>query len=246
MLFDLKNKSFCKKIKEKYFQKDVFEIDIKHQLNIDDFNTIININAPLTILSLRKVKNGMEDLEDLNAEQKAKNYITQSIERIAKFEFTGKFTDIKRLKENYFAYIYFQKLISAYFYKDRIINTNISFEVGNKKLTLILYSTEMSIIKYLDSSPESNNNDNKVKLKINQKKRNKTNNMDANENKNEEKPEIKEIEIDEKNEDKQKKSNKNAINLEEGKEKKVREKEKEKEKHYGDKILGEKRNRKKG
>ena len=198
------------------------------------------------IISVRKVKERDENMEDINAQKEALNYIKENIKRIAKFEYTGSFNDIKGLKENYFAYIYFQKLISAYFYKDRIINTNISFEVGNKKLTLILYSTEMSIIKYLDSSPESNNNDNKVKLKINQKKRNKTNNMDANENKNEEKPEIKEIEIDEKNQEEQKKSNKNAINLEEGKEKKVREKKKEKEKHYGDKILGKKINRKKG
>ena len=162
LLFDLKNKSFCKKIKEKYFQKDVFEIDIKHQLNIDDFNTIININAPLTILSLRKVKNGMEDLEDLNAEQKAKNYITQSIERIAKFEFTGKFTDIKRLKENYFAYIYLKKEISIYFYKDTIIKNdeNLNYNnYSNKKLYLILYSAKEINEDYLDSSPESENDE---------------------------------------------------------------------------------------
>ena len=246
ILFDLDKKSFFKKENKILKSIDILDIDNKYQLDVIDFDKIIQIEKPLQIISVRKVKERDENMEDINAQKEALNYIKENIKRIAKFEYTGSFNDIKGLKENYFAYIYFQKLNSAYFYKDRIINTNISFEVGNKKLTLILYSTEMSIMKYLDSSPESNNNDNKVKLKINQKKRNKTKNMDANENKNEEKPEIKEIEIDEKNEDKQKKSNKNAINLEEGKEKKVREKKKEKEKHYGDKILGEKRNRKKG
>ena len=240
ILFDLDKKIFYKRENQNIYSIDIFDINSKYQLDIIDFDKIIQIEKPLQIISVRKVKGRDENMEDINTQKEALNYIKGGIKRIAKFEYLGNFADLKGLKENYFAYIYFQNLYSVYFYKDRIVGGNINFEVGEKKLTLILYSTEISTEKYLDSSPESNNN-NKIKLKKNQMEEKKKKNKDDNEKKSE----IKEIEIDEKNEDIQKKSNKSGINSKEEKAKKEKKKNewqnKEKnEEQFDNEILGHK------
>ena len=126
-------------------------------------------------------------MEDTNAQIEAKNFIKENIKRIAKFEYIGNFADLKRLKENYFAYIYFKNLSYAYFYKDRIVSGHGNMDMGEKKLTLILYCAEMATKNYLDSNPESTNNNNQEKLKTNKSKREKSKNIEKNkkeENKN--------------------------------------------------------------
>ena len=85
--------------------------------------------------------------------------IGQSIKRIAKFEFKGNFTDLKKLNKNYFAYIYLKSKeeISIYFYKEIIIKNNEVKDYNNfsdKRLTLILYSIKQIKKEYFDSSLE--------------------------------------------------------------------------------------------
>ena len=156
ILFDLNTCLFYERVNGNSIIKDIFEFNDKYQLNITDLNEIIKIDNPLTILSLRKVKEGNEDDEDEKAKQKAKKYIKQ-IKKIAKFEYTGKFADLKQLNKNYFANIYIRKKISIYFYDKKIINNN---EIGNydkdskKKLNLILYSKSQTKKNYTDSSME--------------------------------------------------------------------------------------------
>ena len=159
ILFDLNTCLFYERVKGNSIEKDIFEIDDKYLLNVIDFNEIIEINHPLTILSSRKVKERDEDKEDEKAEEKAKNLMGQSIKRIAKFEFKGNFTDLKKLNENYFAYIYLKSKeeISIYFYKEIIIKNNEVKDYNNfsdKRLTLILYSIKQINKEYFDSSLE--------------------------------------------------------------------------------------------
>ena len=134
-------------------------------MNFENFNEIITIDKPLKILSVRKVKDRDEDKEDLDSNQIAKCYINNNIKRIAKFEYYGSLTDLKGLKENYFLYIYFQKKISIYYYKDRIVKIIKQKEddkIDTKKYTLILYSTEIINDKYLDSSKEIDDDKNEI------------------------------------------------------------------------------------
>ena len=157
ILFDLNTCLFYERIKGNSIKKDIFEIDDKYQLNIKDLNEIIQINNSLSILSLRKVKERNEDDEDEKAKKKAKKYIKQNIKKIAKFEYTGNFKDLKKLDKNYFANIYWQNIISVYFYNDKIIN-NDEIEnydqFSNLRLNLILYSKRKINKNYIDSSME--------------------------------------------------------------------------------------------
>ena len=157
LLFDLNTGLFYERIKGNSIKKDIFEIEDKYQLNIKDLNKIIQINNPLTILSLRRVKERNEEDEDKKAEQMAKEYIKESIQKIAKFEYTGNFKDLKQLDKNYFANIYLQKIISVYFYNNKIIKNNKKEnydKYSNLRLNLILYTKRQNNKNYLDSSTE--------------------------------------------------------------------------------------------
>ena len=165
ILFDINKGSFFKRNNGKFFDIDFFEVDNQFLLNFENFSEIITIDKPLKILSVRKVKDRDEDKEDLDSNQIAKCYINNNIKRIAKFEFFGSLTDLKGLKENYFLYIYFQKKISIYYYKDRIVKIIKQKEddkIDTKKYTLILYSTEIINDKYLDSSKEIDDDKNEI------------------------------------------------------------------------------------
>ena len=247
ILFDFEKKSFYKKENKKINNIDIFDFNRKYQLDIIDFDKIIEINKPLNLISLRKVKERDECMEDTNAQIEAINFIKENIKRIAKFEYIGKFADLKRLKENYFAYIYFKDLSYAYFYKDGIINNHGNMDMGEKKLTLILYCAEMATKNYLDSSPESTNNNNQEKLKKNKSKREKSKNIEK--NKKEENINECELKIEEKDETIQEKSNEDVINSKKKRSKKCQEQKEKTEninmKPNNKKFLGEKRNNKK-
>ena len=180
ILFDLNNSSFYERIKGKSYNKDIFEIDNNFQLNISNFNEIIQIDIPLNILSPIKVKERNENKEDLDINNVARNYISENIKRIAKFEYIGKFADLKRLDEKYFGYIYFKNEISIYFYKDKIIKINKDNEnrdintYSKKKLIFILYSAEIINENYLDSSEELEEDDIKKSPKKQTKGKKKT------------------------------------------------------------------------
>ena len=170
ILFDLNSCSFFERIKGESYKKDLFEIDNKYMLNLIDFNELIKIDKPLNLLSSRKVQNIEENMEDLDVMKEADKYMGKKIKRIAKFEYKGNFSDLKKLNENYFGYIYLQKTKFIYFFKDKIIKMNISKEIKNdkdkdKRLIFILYSVMRNPNQYVDSSNEEEIEKNKKKKK---------------------------------------------------------------------------------
>ena len=220
LLYDLNNSLFYKRIARKNYEKDLFEIDEEFQLNITNFNSIIKINKDLQILSLRRVKDRDENKEDSEAKEEAKKYINQNIKRIAKFEYSSNFTDLKELKENYFGYIYWKKDIYVYFYKNEIVK-NIQNKDYSKykdlKLILILYSTEVINENYCNSSEEKEIDKDAIKKKKISKKLDKKNPLDTNQRSNNYYEEI--IDIDEEKQDKKviKSKNKKMKNIKDNK-----------------------------
>ena len=157
IFFNINNMSFYKREKKMNQNIDIFEINKEYRIEFKDFNEIMQIDKPLQILSLRKVKERDEKKEDSDIQELAKKYLNKNIKRVAKFEYKGAFSDLKNLNENYFAYIYYQKEISVYFYKDSIIKTisEQNCELKNysdKKLILILFRTKIINKNYIDSS----------------------------------------------------------------------------------------------
>ena len=212
ILFDLEKKSFYKRKNKNIYNIDIFNFNSKYQLNIIDFDEIIQIKKPLHLISLREVKRRDENMEDANAQKEAINLLKGNIKRVAKFEYNGNFKDLKKLKENYFAYIYFQKLNYVYFYRDRIIKNYGNIDIDEKKLTLILYCREIVTQNYSDSSQESTNN-NKEKLKINQIIGKKKKNIEVNEKEEKIKKKKYELRIEDKDEIIQEKSKESNIKL---------------------------------
>ena len=198
ILFDINESLFYKRENEENIKIDIFDINIKYQLDIIDFDEIIKIDKPLKIKSLRKVKGRNKDNED-SMVQTALKLTKENVKRIAKFEYTGVFNDLKKLKENYFAYIYFQEQSYIYFYNNKIINKFGEQNIGTKKLILILYFVKPITNEYLDSTKIMKiDNDDKEKIPKNME------NINMNKNKIEEKTELNEIkhelEIDEEKE----------------------------------------------
>ena len=179
ILFDINNLSFYKREKSINQNIDIFEINEKFQLDFKDFKEIIDITKPLQILSLRKVKERDEESENSDMQEFAKPYIDKELKRVAKFEYNGSFYDLKKLDENYIAYIYYQKEISVYFYKneiikiipDKIIDLK---KYSEKRLILILFQAEIIVSKYIDSSieQEKDKKEGKQKKKRTIKKKN--------------------------------------------------------------------------
>ena len=98
ILFDINESLFYKRENGENIKIDIFDINIKYQLDIIDFDEIIKIDKPLKIKSVRKVKGRNEEEEDLKV-QTALNLTKDNVKRIAKFEFTGVFNDLKELKK---------------------------------------------------------------------------------------------------------------------------------------------------
>ena len=108
-MFNLDNKSFFKRSKGKNIPLDDDNwgtINTKFLLDVPNFDEIINVNSKLQMLSTRKVKERDEDKEDLNSKKKAKKYIKNEVNRVAKFEYNGTFSDVTKLNTSYFAYLY--------------------------------------------------------------------------------------------------------------------------------------------
>ena len=176
IFFDINNLSFYKREKSINQKIDIFEINKEFQLDFKDFNKIIDIAKPLQILSLNKVKERDEENENSDIQELAEECIGKNIKRVAKFEYKGSFYDLKKLNENYIAYIYYQKEISVYFYKSEIIKTisdkNIELKnYSEKRLILVLFRAEININNYIDSSIEPE----KEKNEVRQKKKRKSN-----------------------------------------------------------------------
>ena len=171
ILFDIIEFSFYEKKNKELFQTDIFKINNEFKLDIINFDDIININKPLNILSLRKVKNRNEAQEDLNVNNEAKNWIDQNIKRIAKFEFIGNFNDLKRLNKDYFAFVYSKDENYIYFYNDEIVkrNSNIDNNV-DKKLILILYSKQILRKNFLNSNEDEESIINNKSIEIDEEK----------------------------------------------------------------------------
>ena len=203
ILFDINESLFYKRENGENIKIDIFDINIKYQLDIIDFDEIIKIDKPLKIKSVRKVKGRNEEEEDLKV-QTALNLTKDNVKRIAKFEFTGIFNDLKELKKNYFAYIYFKEKSFIYFYNNEIIKKYGDQNIGKKELILILYFIKPITNEYLDSNKIMKiDNEDKEKTSKNIKEK-EMENINVNKNKIEEETEINkiklELEIDEEKE----------------------------------------------
>ena len=212
ILFDINESLFYKRENGENIKIDIFDINIKYQLDIIDFDEIIKIDKPLKIKSVRKVKGRNEEEEDLKV-QTALNLTKDNVKRIAKFEFTGVFNDLKELKKNYFAYIYFKEKSFIYFYNNEIIKKYGDQNIGKKELILILYFIKPITNEYLDSNKIMKiDNEDKEKTSKNIKEK-EMENINVNKNKIEEETEINEIklelEIDEEKEGTKINTNKN-------------------------------------
>ena len=158
ILYDISSQNFFirDKGKNNCYNNDLYKINENYSLPIINFEDIINIKN-FTMLSTRKVKKRDEDKEDENSTNivntKLKDYL-KKIKRVSKLEYHGKFSDINKLHEKYFCYIYDNDNNFAYFYKDKIVDKNYDKEENEKprKITLILYSSEIPIIEYNESS----------------------------------------------------------------------------------------------
>ena len=199
ILFDINKSLFYKRENEDNIKIDIFDINIKYQLDIIGFDKIITIDKPLKIKSLRKVKGRDKDKEDSDV-RTALKLTKENVKRIAKFEYTGVFNDLKGLEKNYFAYIYFKEKSYIYFYNNTIINTFGDQIIGNKQLILILYFVKPITNEYLNSTKIMKiDNEDKEKIpkkKNKKKKKKKMENINVNKDKIEEKTELKETEFE--------------------------------------------------
>ena len=171
ILFDLNERSFLIRSNGISFSydEDLYKFNDKYKLKVKNFSDIISIDANLTMLSPRDVKERNEEIENSNAEFIANN----KLKRVAKFEYKGKFTDLKKLDGNYFCYYYDKDSNEFYFSENEILYYDTSkFKMEKeKKITLILYSYITQNMEYeFDSSLEQE----KIKKK-NKKKKNKKN-----------------------------------------------------------------------
>lgn len=228
ILFDLNERSFFIKDKgEKILiNEDLYKINDKYNLNIPNFKDIIDINnKSLQILSPRKVKGRNEEDEDLESQNKAKDYIKERIKRISKFEYFGEFSDLKKLDKNYFCYLYDKDDNYAYFYENKFLYINIEKKDktrNKKRITLILYSIEIQPKSYEESSIEL---DEKKKGKLKNKKINK--NIGQNELNNEDKTNTHRNNTQNKKRKKKHLTSINRINIKKGKSKEKDDKKKD-------------------
>ena len=228
ILFDINNRSFYvrkNKINIPYDQS-IYEINEEYCIQLLDFNSIINLDNNIKMLSTRKVRERNEKKEDEDAQMVANKKINKKFKRVSKLEFFGSINDIKEVNENYFCYIYNRKKNYCYFYKNEIIES--TFDKNEKsKLIIILYSTEYSKFVYEESNLSNE------KLKKTQKKNKDKNNknkvgMELDED-NQEEGQKNQCQKNKKNKEEKKREKKDEKNKAEKKGQKREEKEKKKE-----------------
>ena len=160
ILFDLNEGNFKIRKNSKYeeYDKQLFQFDPKYKLEIKEFKDIINTNNDLNMISSRPIKGKIIENDQNNKSQKFfnENCSEQKIKKVAKFNYKGKFNDIKKLDKNYFIYYYDNKN-KYYFYDDKIYNLK-NENKYRKEITVILYSIIHILDIYEDSSIEIKKN----------------------------------------------------------------------------------------